>query len=72
MGGVHHETKKTVLRIRIRFDLALLDPDLYWECGYRSRSKKIDKKKTKKILISSLSKWLFFTYLGVFYGILLK
>jgi hypothetical protein len=46
--------KKTVFRIRIRIDLALLDPDLYWECGSGSRSKEI---KYQKNLISSLSKW---------------
>jgi hypothetical protein len=26
----------------IRIDFALLDPDLYWECGSGSRSKEID------------------------------
>jgi hypothetical protein len=30
------------LWIRIRFDLAVLDPDLYWEYGSGSRSMEID------------------------------
>jgi hypothetical protein len=32
-----------VLWIRIHNDLALLDPVPYWECGYGSRNKEIDK-----------------------------
>jgi hypothetical protein len=31
------------MRIRIRIDLALLDPDPYWKCESGSRSKKINK-----------------------------
>ncbi len=41
--------------IRIRIDLAVLDPDPYWECGFGSRSMEIDRSKQRN-LVSGLSK----------------
>jgi hypothetical protein len=47
---------KAVFRIlKVRIDLVLLDPDLYWECGSGSRSKEIDQN-LQINLIFSLSK----------------
>jgi len=54
-----------MLWIRIRIDLAVLDPDPYWECGSGSRSMDIDKDLPIH-LVSFLSKRLLYLRRQVF------
>jgi hypothetical protein len=49
-------------------DLAVLDPDPYWECGPGSRSTEIDQN-LQINLVSSLIKKAFCTVLGMFFDI---
>jgi hypothetical protein len=58
---------QAVLWIRIHLDLAVLDPDPYWECvpGSGSRSKEIDQN-LQINLVFCLSKMLFYLRLYIF------
>ncbi len=54
---------------RIGIELALLDPDQYWECGSGSRNKEIDQN-LQINLIFNHSKWYLYLYFRIFYDIL--
>jgi hypothetical protein len=57
---IFDETSLSVLWIRIRINLALLVPDPYWECGSRSRNRKMEIDQNLQInLVSCLLKQTF-------------
>jgi hypothetical protein len=61
---------KSIVGIRIRMDLVLLDPDLYWECGCGSRSREIYHKITNKPDFQPFKMVLYGNYVGMVYDTL--
>jgi hypothetical protein len=56
-----------VFRIRIRIDLALLDPDPCWECGFRTRRKEKENLLTNWFPAFQIG---FCAYVGMFFDLL--
>jgi hypothetical protein len=59
----------SVLWIRIRIDLAVLNPDPYWECGSGFKSMEIDQNEQINLIFMPFIK-AYCTFVGMFFDLL--